>query len=172
MKHISLVQKAEAMAMLTTQSQGKTPERTRKERLTTILMNYWKAIKKEMAFPAEEDVNPAEIKDIWDCCFIVEANNFMMVKDFFYKYLGDGIRSAYLKDLSGHSLDHVVAPKIEKLASEYERVLATKAPVYQEGSIPLKNGKVIKFRQVLLPLGDDGVNITSIMGGFSYKIYS
>jgi len=144
---------------------------TAEKRLTTTLKQYWDRVRKDNPFPVESWLDPEAVNDIWDSCFIVEANNDTQEGDYFYKYIGDSIQQAYSSELSDVEFDNIVSTQASHLASEYEKVLAMKAPIYYEGEIDIDKNRIMKYRQILLPLGKDGVNIQSIMGGFSYKIY-
>jgi hypothetical protein len=116
-----------------------------------------------------QNVRPEAISEIWANCFIVEASNNSKKEDYKYLYLGEKIIEAYGQDLTGMKVDALVCPQVEHLETEYEKVLAFKRPVEDEGELDV-GGRHIKYRQILLPLGDDGVNINAILGGFSYKV--
>jgi len=68
------------------------------------------------------------------------------------------------------TIEKMHAPEAVHLAEKYEKVLATKLPVYDSGELHLENGKTVLYRQILLPLGENGITITAILGGISYKI--
>ena len=97
---------------------------------------------------------------------LINKNN----EDYKYKYLGTNIIKAYGEDLTGLNVNRMAAPEAGHLAEKYETVLALKRPVIDEGEITLSKIEVIKYRQILLPFGDDGINISSIFGGMSYKV--
>ncbi len=140
-------------------------------RITTILRNYWEYLRDDMSFPAENEVDPKAIAEIWESCFLVVANNLSKKEDYVYKYIGKKIIEAYGEDLTGLTVDSMVAPQAGHLAEEYEKVLSSKRAVFDEGEISGAGGKQVKYRQILLPLGKDGVNITAILGGMSYKVF-
>lgn len=144
----------------------------RKERLTTTLKQYWDRVRKDNPFPNESLLDPSEVPDIWDSCFIVEANNKTKVDGYFYKHIGKLIKQAYKYELNDVQLDRIVNTQANHLAREYEKVLAIKIPLQYEGEIELSEDRVMKYRQILLPLGKDKINIESIVGGFSYKIFN
>jgi hypothetical protein len=148
---------------------GMTP--SKRERLTTTLKQYWDKVRKDNPFPIEALLDPKEVPDIWDSCFIVDANNETKEDGYFYKYMGNMISQAYRSELSDIELDRVVNTQASHLAREYEKVLAMKIPIYYEGEIKISEKRVMKYRQILLPLGKDSINIQSIVGGFSYKIF-
>ena len=139
-------------------------------RITTIMKKYWNFLRKERSFPAEREINPKDISQIWDNCFIVQADNFCRKEDYKYKYLGQNIVRACGSDLTGLNVSNIATTEASRLADKYEQVLASKMPVIDEGEIKISGKEIIKYRQILLPVGDGGVNITAIFGGMSYKI--
>jgi len=145
--------------------------RNRRERLTTILKEYWDIVRKNNSFPVESVFDFRKVNDIWDSCFLVDANNQTREEDYFFKHIGKEIRNAYQSELSNLQIDKIVNTHAGHLAREFEKVLAMKIPIYYEGEITIDKNRLMKYRQILLPLGRDDVNIKSIMGGFSYKIF-
>ncbi len=140
------------------------------KRITIRLKKYWDFLCNERPFPKENEVNPKDLEDIWSNCFIVKANNSFKKEDYQYKYLGTNIIKAYGADFTGRKVTAIAAPEAGHLAEAYEHVLAYKRPVTDEGEIHISKNETVKYRQILLPLGDDGVNITAILGGMSYKV--
>jgi hypothetical protein len=141
------------------------------KRVTEILKNYWDFLRENRSFPPEKEVQPKAIEKIWDNCFIVEANNLSRKEDYKYKYIGPKIITAYGQDLTGLTVENMASPEAGHLAEEYEKVLAIKRPVFDEGEFKTQDKKLIKYRQILLPLGENGISITAILGGMSSKVF-
>ena len=140
-------------------------------RITTILKDYWEYTKHTRPFPTAGEVQKADLEEIWDNCFLVKADNSCVrPEDYEYIYLGKNVITAFGEDLTGMHIEDMHVPEASHLAEEYEKVLATKLPVYDSGELHLENGKTVLYRQILLPLGQNGITITSIIGGISYKI--
>ncbi len=98
-------------------------------------------------------------------------DNTCSKEDYAYKYIGKRITQAYGSDLTGSKIGSLVAPEAGHIAEQYEHVLAWKRPVNDEGEIHISKNHIIKYRQILLPLGDNGISINAILGGMSYKIF-
>ena len=143
----------------------------RRERLTTILKDYWDIVRRNNSFPIESVFDFRRVDDIWDNCFLVEADNKTLENDYSFKHIGKEIKKAYKNELSDVQIDRIVTTHASHLAMEFEKVLAMKMPVYYEGEITIDKDRLMKYRQILLPLGKDDINIKSIMGGFSYKMF-
>ena len=140
-------------------------------RITSILKNYLEYIKDDKSFPSISEVQKQEILNIWDNCFMVKADNSCMSPDDYqYIYLGENVKKAFGEDLTGMAIEKMNAPESGHLAEKYEKVLATKLPVYDSGELHLENGQTVLYRQILLPLGEKGITISAILGGMSYKI--
>jgi len=140
-------------------------------RLTRILQEYWNTLRGDLSFPSEKDVQPKFIRSIWENCFVVEANNASRREDYKYKYLGKNIIAAYGQDLTGLAHNALISAEASLLADEFEKILAFKRPVFSEGMLHNQHKQEVRYRQVLLPLGENGIHITAILGGMSYKIF-
>jgi len=139
-------------------------------RITTRLKKYWDFLRGDKFFPSEKDIKPQEIESIWNNCFVVKADNSCRKEDYRYKHPGKDIIKAYGSDLTGLTVDSIASVEASHLADKYELVLARKTFVMHEDEFNTPNNEILKYRQILLPLGEDGVNITAILGGMSYKI--
>lgn len=140
-------------------------------RLTAMLKGYWDFAKGEKNFPSQEDIKHYHLRNVWDKCFIVKADNSCMSSDDYkYIYLGEKVIKAFGEDLTNMTVEKMHAPEAAHLATRYEKVLASKVPVYDSGSLSLVNGKTVSYRQILLPLGDNGITIKAILGGISHKV--
>lgn len=144
----------------------------KERRIAGKLNRYWSKLSDAKSFPAEEKINPNEIPDMWDYCFIVKADNSCKKHDFAYKYLGQNIKNAYRGELNRLSIEALVNLDPGHLEKEYEKVLAWKRPVISNSETTIGIDKILKFRQILLPLGDDGININAILGCMSFRIFS
>jgi hypothetical protein len=144
----------------------------KERRISGRLTKYWAKLSDGRMFPAEIEINPSVISDMWDYCFIVKADNSCKKEDYQYRYLGQKITDAYKSELRGINIQTLVSTDPGNTDQEYEKVLAWKRPVINNSESTIGMNRVIRFRQVLLPLGDDGINITSILGCMSYRITS
>lgn len=144
----------------------------KERRMSGRLTRYWTKLSDGRMFPAESEVKPALISDMWDYCFIVKADNSCKKEDYKYKYLGQKITDSYSRgDLKNTVVNALANLNPGFLDQEYEKVLAWKRPVICNSENTIGAKKIIRFRQVLLPLGDDGVNINAILGCMTYRIY-
>lgn len=140
-------------------------------RITLRLLAYWEKLRGDRPMPREEDINPDDIADLWDSCFLIHVKDLIQ-QDYNYTYLGQAIIDAYTSGFSADDPNEgLVSPNAGKLAHSYARVIATMKPVLEEGEFKNAHNDTVKYRQCLLPLGDDG-EIKAIFGGMRFKIFS
>jgi hypothetical protein len=133
-------------------------------RITSRLVGYWERIRGERVMPNEVDINPDDLQDLWDDCFLVHARDLKM-QDYNYIYLGLNIAHMYQEGIKG-DLEHFNASKLSK---GFQKVIDTKKPVLEEGGIVNALGRTLLYRQCLLPLGS-GDAVDAILGGIRYKL--
>ncbi len=141
-------------------------------RYHTRLQGYWDKIRGDKAFPRENDVNPDELQDIWDSCFLISIDDVTRRAGYRYSYIGQDLVAAYGSDAGSpdinatlHSTDN--APMMRK----FDEVVASKAPVVDEAEFMNQKQLNIRYRMCILPLGThDGV-VTHLLGCMRWKMY-
>lgn len=140
-------------------------------RITDALLEHWKEIKGKRLFPSEKDLNLEKIEDIWSSCFLVQTRDIEQGEDYNYTYLGNCIIDAYGKDLTHQSPFLLASTQANHLQHVYERIIDNKGPAIDEGIFLNLKGQTVKYRQCLVPLGDNDAKVDSILGGMRYKIF-
>lgn len=138
-------------------------------RITLKLIAYWEKLRKGRLMPVEDDIDPDYLKDLWDYCFLIHVKD-LDKPDYNYTYLGDAIKRAYQGELSGENNSNVASPNAKELAISYEKVIRTCAPLLDEGEFVNMHNDMVKYRQCLLPLGENG-NVDAIFGGMRFKVF-
>ncbi len=141
-------------------------------RLTVRLMDYWKRLKKDDVIPDFKKNNPAMIEDLWEQCFVLSVvpPNCSGYK---YEYIGKEIKKIYLKDLLGMTFDlkngqfpnSVIVPKLQVMNT----LIDIKTPQEDSGQMPIAGGKIIKYRTIMLPFGNEKSGITHVVVGVSCR---
>ncbi len=140
-------------------------------RITDIILEYWKEMKRDALFPNEDAIDPNMLREIWDNCFLVQTRDIISHGAYSYTYIGKNIIEAYGQDLTGMSIKHFVSPQASHLQTVYDKILGSRQPLLDEGTFKNSQGKTVKYRQCLVPLGAKGSSdIESILGGMRYKI--
>ncbi len=139
-------------------------------RITLRLIAYWEKLRRGNVMPTEDDIDPDYLKDLWDYCFLIHVKD-LDKPDYNYTYLGDAIKKAYQGELSSVEEGSMVAsPNAKELAVSYEKVIKTCTPLLDEGEFVNMHNDVVKYRQCLLPLGENG-KVDAIFGGMRFKIF-
>lgn len=138
-------------------------------RITVRLVGYWEKLRGNRVMPAENDIDPEDLADLWDYCFLVQVRDFHK-KDYNYTYLGSAIMEAYRGGLSLDDKSCLVDINANKLSFDYAKVIQDRAPTIQEGQFVNAEGNIVKYRQCLLPLGPGG-EVDAIFGGMRFKVF-
>ncbi|OYW13567.1 MAG: hypothetical protein B7X02_01920 [Rhodospirillales bacterium 12-54-5] len=139
-------------------------------RLNEQLEQYWRALKGDRALPREDEVDPDQLKEIWDSCFLVQ----LRADDVFsYSYLGKSLIEAYGDDLTGNEIsESLIYPHPPSLSQTFRAVTKSAQPVFDESEFTNANNMLVKYRSCVVPLG--AYNVTGVgflLGGMKWKIY-
>lgn len=140
----------------------------KERRITLRLLAYWEKLRQNRPMPDETDINPDDISDLWDSCFLVHVKD-LDKPDYNYTYLGEAISSAYFHGIAKSSTG-MASPNAGNMSAGYAKVIETLKPLIEQGEFINHNQETVKYRQCLLPLGKDG-KIEAIFGGMHYKIF-
>lgn len=134
-------------------------------RITLRLLAYWEKKRNGRPMPLESDMDPADIADLWEYCFMAHTKDIGKA-GYHFAYLGKAIHDVYRSGLSPSDEENVF-PNMDILAKGYNHVIEKKTPLVDEGEITNPHGDVFKYRQVLLPLGDNGT-VKAVFGGMRF----
>lgn len=139
----------------------------KENKLNEILFQYWEDLKGDKEMPCESDIKSEEIADVWDNCFLVEKNG----DKYAYSHLGKSIIEAYGDAVEGEDIiEDDIYPESPSILAKLEEVSQTKEPMHYEGAFINRNNMDIKFRKMLLPLGDNG-EVKYILGGMRWRFF-
>lgn len=143
---------------------------TMEHRITLRLLAYWEKLRRGRDMPLEQDIVPDDIKDLWGNCFIVRIKD-SCPPNYQFAHMGDAVARVYRGALCEDNPESFICPDGVYLSGRYEDMLNTAKPIIDEGEFHNSHGELIKYRQCLLPLGENG-RITAIFGGMRYKIFT
>lgn len=147
----------------------KRPELER--RITLRLMAYWDRLRGDRSMPTENDINPdGAISDMWDDCFLLHAQDVDM-EGYNFIYLGSNIKMILTGGMFEDNVDSSKSLNVKQLAPDFKRVLENGKPVVTEGETMNDANQLVKYRQCLLPLGEND-KVLAIFGGMRCKIYT
>lgn len=142
---------------------------TAERRLTSQLLRYWTDACQGRLMPDEADLDPEALHELWPKCFLIQTFDIDR-SHYVFTYLGQEIIDAYQDGMMEEGQSVVISPNAHKLALSYKQVVHTAAPVVSEGEFQSLAGRIVRYRQILLPLGQ-GEKVLAIFGGMSFKAY-
>jgi len=146
----------------------------RDRRISNRLLQYWEELRGVHDLPLEDHIDPHDpfhLAEIWENCFLLQIRDIKDDGDFNYTFLGSEIKKAYGLDLDGTEESHLISPHAPKLVEKYKKVIETKMPITDEGEFYNQKGKLVKYRQSLVPFGSDHNTVSAILGGMKYRIF-
>ncbi len=135
-----------------------------------MLLEYWEGVKGNEKFPSLGDIdeNILRREGVWDDAFIIEVFPLVIKSGYRIKYTGKNLGEKFELNNSGKFVKNLVLSFLETSSEKYEKVLQKQKPVIEEAEIKGRDGfDGIKYRQILLPLGD-GEKINHILGGMRF----
>ena len=138
-------------------------------RITLRLLSYWEKLRKGRPMPTEQDINPEDIQDLWDNCFLIHVTD-LSKSDYNYTFLGEAIAEAYNHGIADEQSGGMISPNAGKLTTSFRQIMETAKPLTEEGEFRNIRQEMVKYRQCLLPLGGDG-KIEAMFGGMTFKIF-
>ncbi len=139
-------------------------------RITNIILTHWYDIRKDKVLPSEKDIDPNILEPILDNCFLIKTKELRTLEQHRYIYIGKNILDAYGSRVTSPKDYDDIDPLSHK--NKFEEVLKYCKPIIDEGEFINKDGLLVKYRQCIVPLGEDRNNIESIFGGMRFKVFN
>jgi hypothetical protein len=143
---------------------------SKEKRHTELLLYLWQRLRGKRLFPSEDTIDFEEIVDLWGACFLVQVRDITCVEHYNYTYLGEKIFVDYQTGLLPQGIPRIVTLNAADIGDQLKKVMIEKQPHFEAGSYALLDGKEIRFRQCLLPLGPTDDEVHSVIGRLSFKI--
>jgi hypothetical protein len=144
------------------------------KRINDFLHAYWAAKRQEYPFPKEKEIDPADLSEIWDSCFLVRYNaDAEDENEFTYLYLGKALVEAYGgQDATARDVcSRLVFPSSMSLIHKFREIIKTGQPAEEVNEFMNAKKFLIKYRSTMLPLGDDQRKVRFIIGGMKWKAF-
>jgi hypothetical protein len=132
-------------------------------RMVLRLLSHWRQWCGDSEFPSFTDVDPSEMAEIWDYCFVLDFVGHekdpvvRTIGDRMQQYLPIEVRNCLLSEVPARSL-------IEHAAAYYEEILQRGVPISRGGEFVKYDGMKVLFRSIIMPMSDDGINISGLLG--------
>jgi hypothetical protein len=145
------------------------PKAESERRSTIILVQYWNQLRGDSELPQEDSIDPDRLIGVWERCFVVQLRDIKEVKDYNYTYYGPDLIEAFQDGRLEEPNRHIASTDAKMLQERYEEVIAEAAPVMQEGEYEDSAGRIVKYRQILMPFGKEDGTVEAIMGGVWFR---
>lgn len=136
------------------------------------LLEYWKRLCNGRQFPHESEIDPDEIADIWDYCFLISLDDVVKRIGYRYSYMGTKLVEAFGDDVGNPDmalrlLSSTKVPNIKKI----EEVLNKKHPAIDDGEFQNSHHMNVRYRTCIVPLGYEDGQVSHLFGVMRWKAY-
>lgn len=136
------------------------------------LNHYWEQKRAARLFPAENDIDPDEIAEIWPSCFLIAIDAVTRKIGYRYSYLGSNLIDAYGDDVRNPDVAaRLISTSSAPMVKKFDEVVSSKKPVFDESDFVNLKGVQIRYRSCMLPLGRNDGTVTHILGCMRWRIY-
>jgi hypothetical protein len=145
-----------------------------KQRINEYLHSYWDSKRQSQACPTESQIEPQELAEIWDSCFLVRYNvGHDEDSAFTYLYLGTALLEAYGgDDASARDIcTRLIFPSSMSLVHKFKEIIKTGKPTEEESEFLNIKKLLVKYRSTMLPLTDEKGQVRYILGGMKWKAF-
>ncbi len=139
-------------------------------RITEQLILHWHQCRNGNSYPTLKDIDLPALEEIWDDCLLVKIDDMeQQPNTYFFEHIGKNALaiSGALEDTE-RSLLYIK----EHLSSKYHFVFEQKRPHVEESELYDTQDNLVKYRQILLPIGKSDEEITHILIGLRHKIFA
>jgi hypothetical protein len=145
---------------------------THPQRINEKLLQYWQSLSHENGLPAESEIDPDAIPEIWPYCFLVQADK-KDTRGYTYSMMGEELVHACGDDWTGKEVcEALLFPHPPSLLLTFDRVVALREPHLDEGEFHNAHGVLVKYRSCVAPLSRAGGNdVAYILGAMRWKAY-
>ena len=142
-------------------------------RITEHLLRYWLQLRGAREMPQEKELNPDAIKDSWDSCFLINLTDSAKHGGYRYTYMGKNLLDAFGEDVTRDDAETLVSLPSPRVIAKFDQAVAMRKPLIDEAEFVNAKKMTIKYRQILLPLGNnrEPVELTYLFGGMRWKAF-
>jgi hypothetical protein len=129
---------------------------------------YWDAKRKNKLMPSRADIDPVEMPRLLPYIILIDVVREPL--DFRYRLIGTQACSIMRRDFTGQFFSKI--PGNEKESALWrgcDAVVGSKAPMYWQLPYVGPDRFLRDYENVLLPLSNDGVNVTMIFKVISFE---
>ncbi|MCP5432022.1 MAG: PAS domain-containing protein [Alphaproteobacteria bacterium] len=139
------------------------PSSQGERRLARRLLRHWQELPRTARLPLVSAVDPSAIGEDWDNCFLIDCRKGVDFPNFCY--LGGKLARFSGVFLQGEG--RWTTTVLDRATADIRRAVETEEVVTSEDELKLFDGRRLLFRAVLLPMSEDGLRLTHLLGGAS-----
>ncbi|MFZ0693055.1 MAG: PAS domain-containing protein [Alphaproteobacteria bacterium] len=132
-------------------------------RLVIRLLKYWRSLSDGERLPAQSNIDPHAIPDMWPNCAVLYVAGKEIDPEF--SYVGTALSQAAGIELAGRKLSQTPADTLVSNGFSYfGQVLVKKVPITFGGEFVSPRGLKVLYRSIIMPLANDGERINGLLG--------
>ena len=136
------------------------------------LLDYWQTLCAGRPFPHEDEIEPSDISDIWDSCFLISLDDVSRRIGYRYSYMGAKLVDAFGDDTNNPEMAlRLLSSTRVPSAKKIDEVIKEKHPVMDDGDFVNAKHMNIRYRTCLVPFGYDNGEVSHIFGVMRWRAY-
>ncbi len=149
-----------------------TDNTTLHHRAHDALREYWNKLRGVREFPHESEIEPDDIAEIWDSCFLISIDEVTNRIGYRYSYLGSDLVAAFgdnaeNPDVALRLLSTARVPNANKMTE----AIQTKQPVIDDAEFVNKQNMNIRYRTCIVPFGYENGQVSHLFGVMRWRAY-
>ena len=137
-------------------------------RFVLRLLDYWQVVRGERDFPTLADINFNDMgRDASSCAILTTADP---IEASGLSHVGLRLKPSEWDVVDGHCLAEVPEDSLLfQMIAHLKTLMTKRVPISMGGGFTLY-GKPVLGRSILLPLSENGKDVTHALGGINYKV--
>jgi hypothetical protein len=131
------------------------------------MLAYWERKRASQSMPRRRDIDPAEIPRLLPHVQLVEATEN---RGFRYRLVGTGLVEAFGHDYTGHYVDEQFpGERGVFIRGIYDLVCSGSSAIFVRNKYVTKKQIDLVANRLYMPLSEDGVRVTLILGALTFE---
>ena len=146
---------------------GQESLKTHDPRLTALLA-YWRGIRGDDVIPRKQRFDPVAIPELLPYIYLWSYDE--RSNEFLFRLAGEHILAMFGREPKpGMTMaDCMPASFVETIRRRYLRIVEERVLMYDRGTVRTSEGKEVSSERIILPLSDDGIAVTHLVGATIY----
>ena len=137
-------------------------------RLVLRLLSHWRTLCNDRQYPSFFEVDPSAIPQMWENCFVLEI--FDDGTEPCFRAVGETLASYADFSLIDRPISAAPEKSLPGVAISFlKEVLRKGVPISRGDEFQKDDGTKVLYRSILLPVSDDGVTISGILGAVNCR---